>query len=347
MYARNNHNNLSAVPSGLEEALDEGTAPYETIFSRDYTSEELKEDNETFAIALLDTADINGQVALIQAYQVPLTIGDWTVTKLLCAAMMSAQANSMNMSLRQEYTRVFLDSALVDSGVAGKLDGYAGQLGSVLTVVWDKIKKVGGGFVESVQNFFSNLGRTVGTGLRKFGNGIRRIFEIVYNTNPFLEYLLDFVGLTPAVRFIFGELFSELGLALETGESVEWKAVAAGGAKYLKDMALRLQVASNFLPPPWNIVAKIVAVIFKVSSTLISKALKEHMMALYADWQERAQAARVEYEKELFLTVYEAYGLSPPPEPKSQYGSTGVGGSAGVMILFGGLAVVLGLGMMR
>lgn len=353
MYARNPHNrSLSAVSpvastwSGLEQALEAETRPYETLFSKDYTSEELKEDNETFSIALLDTMDLNGQVQLISAYQIPVSIGNWTIIKLMCAAVMSAQANAMNLSLRQEYTRIFLDNALVESGVTegGVLKGYT-HLGSALTALWDKVKKLTGGFVDNVQRFFSNLGKNFGEGLRKFGDGIRRIFQITYDFFPFSKYLLDFVGLTPGVKFIFGDLFREIGLGLETGESIEWKAVAAGGAEYLKEMAFRLKIAGTFLPQPWGLIAKIVAVIFEAGSKLIMGALQQHMAELYADWQERTAAAREAYEKQLFETVYSVYGIEPPKQASSLYGSSGSSNTG--LILFGGLAVILGLGILR
>src|SRR5690606_27085625 len=96
----------------------------------------------------------------------------------------------------------------------------------------------------------------------------------------FARYLLDLVGLTPGFEFIFGSLLREIGAGLETGKQINWKQVAADGSRYLSDMAVRLQVASNFLPPPWNIIAKLVAVVFKAGSYLINDALAKHVQQL-------------------------------------------------------------------
>ena len=322
MYAINRHLGQVEEPSvGLEEALAAETKPYETLFSVALSGEELKEDNETFAIALLDSMDLNGQLSIINAFQIPASIGDWTIIKLMASAFLAVNANDMNISLRQEMTRVFLDEALLESGV---MDARKHGLGSWLSEIFKTVKNAIGDFIENVVDWFKNLGKWIGTGLRKFGDWIRRIYQIIYKAIPFAKYLMDLIGLTPAIRFVFGDLLREIGYAWETGKSVDWKTVAHGAAVYLEEMAFRLKVASNLLTPPWNIIARVVSVVFKVGSGLIDGALAAHVSEVMQKMREKAGVARAAYERALFEDVYEAYGLAGiPPMLPSMFGSTG------------------------
>ena len=334
--------------SALEESLDVTTKPYETLFSRTYGSEALKEDNETFAIALMDVLDINGQASVIQKFGIPLAIGDWTVVKLMAGAALSATANNMNISLRQEFTRAFLDKALVEAGVTKARQTING-LGSWLSEAFKGVKDLFGKVVTNVIDFFKNLGKHIGTGLRKFGAGIRRIFQIVYDKIGMGRYILDLIGLTPGVEFIFGDLLYEIGLGLETGKQINWKAVAAGGSRYLNDMATRLTVAAPFLPPPFNITAKLVAIAFRASSMIINDALAKHVAVLMKEEAKRQQIAREAWEQALYDEVYKAFDLPLPPQQPSLYGSTGINKVGEVQVaplIFVGLAGFVGLSLL-
>lgn len=354
MYARNFHIGAILSPEqeqkhiygALEESLVETTKPYETLFNRTYGSEALKEDNETFAIALMDVLDVNGQSQVIYKFGIPTAIGDWTIIKLMAGAALSATANNMNISLRQEFTRSFLDKALVETGVTEARQTING-LGSWLSEAFKDVRDLFGKAVTNVIDFFKNLGKQIGTGLRKFGDGVRRIFQIVYDKAGFARYLLDLVGLTPGFEFIFGSLLREIGAGLETGKQINWKQVAADGSRYLSDMAVRLQVASNFLPPPWNIIAKLVAVVFKAGSYLINDALAKHVQQLMAEEAERQKIARDAFEQALYDEVYKAFDLPMPPQMPSLHGSTGSNKSgAGIEVMplvFAGIAGFVGL----
>lgn len=337
------------VWGALEESLEETTKPYETLFSHTYGSEELKEDNETFAIALMDALDLNGQAGVIRKFGIPSAIGDWTVMKLMAGAALSATANNMNLSLRQEFTRAFLDKSLVETGVTTARKTIGG-LGSWLSEAFEGVVDLFGKAVTNVIDFFRDLGRKVGTGLRKFGDHVRRIFQIVYEKAGFARYLLDLVGLTPGFEFIFGSLLREIGHGLETGEQINWKQVAAAGSRYLKDMAFRLKVASNFLPPPWNIIAKLVAVAFKAGAFFIDDALAKHIQQLMAEAAERQKIAREEFERALYEDVYKAFDLPMPPQMPSLYGSTGSNKTGAAPnyapLVFAGLAGWFGLKML-
>ena len=307
--------------AGLEAALAAETKPYETLFSVALSGEKLKEDNETFSIALLDSMDLNGQLSIINTFQIPASIGDWTIIKLMASALLAANANDMNVSLRQEMTRVFLDEALVESGVT---QARKTGLASWLSEAFKTVKNAVGDFIENVVDWFKNLGKWIGTGLRKFGDWIRRIYQIIYKAIPFAKYLMTLIGLTPAIRFVFGDLLREIGYAWETGKDVDWKVVAMGAARYLAEMAEKLKIAGNFLPPPWNIIAKVVSVVFKVGSGLISGAVATRVSEVMEKMRAKAGEARAAYERALFEDVYEAYGLSDvPPMLPSMFGSTG------------------------
>lgn len=329
--------------SALEQSLEEGTKPYETLFSRTYAGEALKEDNETFGVALMDFLDLNGQADIIVKFGIPTELGDWTILKLMAGAALAATANNMNISLRQEFTRAFLDSALVDSGVTTAKT----TLGSWISEAFKGVVDLAGKVIKNVASFFQNLGKTVGTGLRKFGEHINRIYQIVYNNIGFGVYLLDLVGLGPGFQFIFGSLLKEIGAGLETGKGINWKSVAAAGATYLNEMAFRLQVASNFLPPPWNLIAKLVAAAFKVGAYLINDALMKHVMALMEEEARRNAMAREAWERMLYEEVYAAFDLPMPPMLPSLHGSTGSNNSGEPVnvpvLLFAGIAGIVGL----
>lgn len=352
MYARNYHNigavltpeeEQNAIWSALDESLEETTKPYETLFSRTYAGEALKEDNETFAIALMDLLDLNGQADVITKFGIPVSIGDWTVMKLMAGAALAATANNMNLSMRQEFTRAFLDNSLVQTGVTTARQ----TIGSWLSEAFKGVKDFFGKTITNVIEFFQNLGKTIGTGLRKFGDNVRRIFQITYDKIGFGRYLLDFIGLTPGVEFIFGDLLREIGAGLETGKGINWKQVAAGGSRYLKDMATRLQIASNFLPPPWNLIAKLVAVCFKAGAYFIDDALMKHVAQLVAEEAKKQNIAREAFERALYDEVYKAFDLPVPPQQPSLYGSTGSNKSGeGVQVgplIFAGIAGFVGL----
>ena len=148
-----------AVWGALEESLEDTTKPYETLFNRTFKSEELKSDNETFAIALMDVLDINGQASVIQKFNIPTQVGDWTVIKLMASAAMAGTANSMNLSLRQEFTRVFLDNSLVETGVTEARE----MLGSWLSEAFKGVKDLFGKVVTNVIEFLENLGKQICT----------------------------------------------------------------------------------------------------------------------------------------------------------------------------------------
>jgi len=327
MYERNIHigeiltpaEEDNAVWGALEESLDETTKPYETLFNRTQKTEELKSDNETFAIALMDVLDINGQAGVIQKFNIPTSIGDWTVIKLMASAAMAGTANSMNLSLRQEFTRAFLDKSLVETGVTEARQ----TLGSWLSEAFEGVKDLFGKVITNVIEFFSNLGNQVGTGLRKFGDWVNRITEIIYKNVPFLGMIGEALLISPGFKFIFGSFLREVGRGWETGEDVNWKKVAADGSNYLAGMALRLKIAAPFLPPPYNLIAKLVSVVFKASSDAINQELVKQYQELMKDAAKEQQIARQAFEKALFEEVYAAYNLPLPPQQPSLYGSTG------------------------
>lgn len=332
-----------SVWGALEESLDETTKPYETLFNRTLKTEELKSDNETFAIALMDVLDVNGQAGVIIKFGIPTQVGDWTVVKLMASAAMAGTANSMNLSLRQEFTRAFLDKALVETGVTEARQ----TLGSWLSKAFKGVKDLFGKVVTNVVDFFKNLGKEVGTGLRKFGDWVNRMTEIIYKNVPFLGMLGEMLLFTPGFKFIFGSFFREVGLGWETGEDVNWKKIAADGSVYLAQMSMKLKIASAFLPPPYNIIAKLVSVVFKASSSMINQALMEKMKAVFAEATREQAIAREAFEKALYEEVYAAYDIPLPPMQPSLYGSTGSNKSGEPIkiehVAFIGLAGIIGL----
>lgn len=313
----------------LVSALEQVDKPYQTVFEKALAGDALKSDNETFALAYMDQADLAGQAKVIVdfgAHVIGAELGwPWELQKIAAAAMMSGVANNLNVSLRQESIRISLLGAILEQEQHNsRLKGYS-HLGIIEFLIPYLIARKGAAealFMRPAK-FFSMLGKDVGTGLRKFGDHVRRLDQIVFDNAPWARYLSSLIGYTPMVRFVLNDMVREVGLGVETGESIDWKKIGEGGATYLKDMGARITMASNFAPPPFNVIGKIVGAMMQAGGHYADWAINQHEAKIALEAWMEVEKARVEYEEELFNTINNAYSVGPPQMLPSYLGSSG------------------------
>lgn len=331
----------------LEKLLEQETSQA-GFFDRPMAGEALKRDNENFAYALFEIMPQSEKIGWYAKLKVPFN-PDPRLMQLLAAMLYALPANYMNVSLRLEMTRVSLAEELAAATDPGKLG--SAHLGSKLTEFFGGVGKTWGRFVDSLSDFFQELGRTIGEGLRSIGRNVLSFrAALIELGGPAMRYVTDFLILTPGVKFIFGDLSNELGGALMEGRRVQLLPIAAAYAQYLDDMSMILNTASPWLPPPWNMIAKVVAVIYKAGSGVIMWQIAEHVQDIMQRQAEANAVARAELEEgyrkafrgfedtlaESGLLVGSEYGANSVSQPA---GGLQMGG----MILLGlvGLAAVV------
>lgn len=314
----------------LVSALEQVDKPYQTVFEKSLSGDALKADNETFALAYMEQADLFGQAKVITdfgAHVIGAELGwPWELQKIAAAAMMSASASNLNISLRQEAIRMSLLGAVIEQEKDNpRLQGYGEHLGILEFLIPYIIVRKGAAetLYKSPGKFFSMLGKDIGTGLRKFGDHVRRLDQIVFDNAPWARWLSSLVGYTPMVRFVLNDMVREVGLGIETGESIDWKKIGQGGATYLKDMGARITIASNFAPPPFNIIGKIVGAIMQAGGNYADWAISQHEAEIAIQAWREVEMARIAYEDELFDTINDAYSAFPPKMLPSYLGSSG------------------------
>lgn len=290
MYWRPRVGQAADPLSKLLEAETSGAG----YFDQPLAGEALKRDNENFAFALFEIMPLQERLAWYVKLQVPFST-DQRLMQLLAAMLYALPANYANISLRAEMTRVALAEEL-----AKGTTGHVGALGSSLTEFFGKVSKTWGRFVDSLSDFFQKVGRTIGQGLQSLGRNVLSFRDAMIKLGgPAMRYVTDFLILTPGVKFIFGDLSAELGGAIVEARRVSLLPIAAGYAQYLDDMALVLNTASPWLPPPWNMIAKVVAAIYKAGSGLINWQIAEHVQNILERQAEANAIAREEMEKAL------------------------------------------------
>lgn len=314
--------------SSAFEELEKTTAAeygYSTVFTKPLAGQALIDDNDNFSTALIDQMDDATAAKFVAAVGVPSTIASPRELRVLAAAAVAGTANYLNISLRAEMIRASLNDALWEATKPSQLLGWFDDFGKKFVAGGKKL------FTRPAE-WFESIGRQVGKGLRQFGDNIRNFRDLLRDKwGSWATYFVDFVILTPGVKFLFGDLLREVGAGIETGKSIDWKNIAAGYAQYLSDMSLALSMASNFLPPPWNIVAKVVSVIYKAASTIITWQLAMHAQKIAIKEQERAMKARREYEDALKSDFVKYFSVNPPPMLVSYFGSSGSNNPTGVI----------------
>lgn len=256
------------------------------FYDRPLAGEALKRDNENFAYALFEIMPVQERISWYVKLGVPPS-PDPTYMQLLASMMYALPANYLNISLRLEMTRVALAEELAGATEAGA------KLGSMFSEFLDR---VGGSF----SKFFQKVGHEFGKGLQSIGRNVLSFREALIKLGgPAMRYITDFLILTPGAKFIFGDLFHELGTAIVEDRRVQLTPIAAGYAQYLSDMALVLNVASPFLPPPFNLIAKVIAVVYRVGATMINWQIAEHIKDLTERAAEANAKTRAEMEKAL------------------------------------------------
>lgn len=323
------HLRAAAVPEPtLTQALQMQTTGPGGYFDTPLAGDQLRSDNENFAYAMFDAMPASEQAVFYTKMQIPF-VADQRLMKLLAAMMYALPANMMNISLRSETTRVQLAKQLAES-TSGSLDG----LGSVFS---ELLKDVGG----SLSDFFQNLGKGFGKGLRVFGENINRFRDVLIKINPAMRYVTDFLILTPGVKFIFGDLLREVGASIEEGRRMQLLPIAAGYSQYLKDMALILNVASVVLPPPWSMIAKLIAVVYTIGARLIDWQIQQHIESLIERAEEANALVRAGMEQELRATFFgiETELVATGKAEQSLYGANTPGNPTGArtggMVLIG------------
>lgn len=314
--------------SSAFEELEKTTAAesgYSTVFTRPLAGQALIDDNDNFSTALIDQMDDATAAKFVAAVGVPNTIASPRELRVLAAAAVSGTANYLNISLRAEMIRASLNDALWEATKPSQLLGWFDDFGKKFVAGGKKL------FTRPAE-WFESIGRQVGKGLRQFGDNIHNFRELLADKwGGWAIYFADFIVLTPGVKFLFGDMLRQVGKGIETGKSIDWKNVAAGYAQYLSDMSLVLSTVSNFLPPPWNIVAKVVSVIYKAASVIITWQLAMHAQKLAIKAQEQALKARTEYENALKGDFQAYFSVNPPPMLVSYFGSSGSNNPTGVI----------------
>lgn len=253
------------------------------FFDRPLAGEALKRDNENFAYALFDIMPDSDKAKWYADMGIPFNPNP-QLMQLLAAMNMALPANYMNVSLRVEMTRVALAEELAKGTDPGKL-------GSMFSEFMDKVN-------HSFTKFFQRVGHDFGQGLKSIGRNVLSFRAAMIELGgPAMRYVTDFLILTPGVKFVFGDLMYELGGAIVDKRRVQLLPIAAGYAQYLEDMALILNTTSNFLPPPWNLIAKVVAALYRAGSGLIKWQIAEHIQDLMAQAERANAKAREEMEK--------------------------------------------------
>lgn len=339
-----------ADPFGtLKHELERQTDPA-GFFGTPLAGQALRDDNDNFAFALFEImpqkereqlmASLFAQAAQAGQDLPPFLLQDKRMAHVLAAMLLSLQANYMNVSLRQEMTRVFLAKELQEATAPGI---HGAHLGSWLSEAIRTLERAVKRTIKSVSDFFRQLGKTIGRGLRQLGDNIHNFRDAMIKLGgPAMRYVTDFLILTPGVTFLFGDLMREVGRAMQTETKVQILPIGAGFSRYLADMSQALSVASNFLPPPWNLVAKAVSVVYKAGSMLIDWQIAEHVQDLLAQQAKANAVARAAMETALrqtfrdMLPEIEAAGEMVPSEHGANTLSHPTGGARqGGMILIG------------
>lgn len=314
-------------------------------FDKPLAGEALKRDNENFAYALFDIMPLEEKINWYVTLGVPPS-PDPRYMQLLGSMLYALPANYMNISLRLEMTRVALAEELAEQTGAGSKLGAA-HLGSQLTEFFKKTSKTWGRFVDSLSDFFQEVGKSIGEGLQSIGRNVLSFRQaLIALGGPAMKYVTDFLILTPGVKFLFGDLSNELGTAIVEDRRVSLTPIAVGYAEYLTDMSLALGVASPFLPPPFNLVAKVISIVYKVGAGLIAWQVQMHYKDLLAHAEEANAKVRVDMEHELrahfrgLEAEMEAAGL----EVKSDNGANTMTQPTGGGLSKTGLLVLGGIG---
>lgn len=313
--------------SGFEE-LEKTTAAdsgYATVFTKPLAGQALIDDNDNFSTALIDEMDDATAAKFVAAVGVPPTIASPRELRVLAAGAISGTANYLNLSLRAEMIRASLNEALWESTKPSQLSGWFQDFSA---------KFVAGGkkLFTRPADWFQSIGQQVGKGLRQFGDNIYNFRALLADKwGGWATYFADFVILTPGVKFLFGDLLRQVGKGIEFGIQIDWKNVAAGYAKYLSDMSTALAIAAPFLPPPWNLVAKVVSIVYAVAAQVINWQLAAHAQQIMIKAQERAIKARTEYENALKKDFQEYFSVNPPPMLVSYFGSSGSDNPTGII----------------
>lgn len=314
--------------------LAQETKLHEGYFSESLAGKELIRDNDNFSYALVEQMPAEQVGRLIQEHKIPQSIS-YEYQKVFLAMVFSSIANTQNISLRQELVRVSLSNALVKATSEQEAAKLAG-LG--FFIIDDLIKLANSPKVHSLSDYFRELGRSFGKNLRRFGNSVLSIREFFVDKWGVLgRYFSDFIVTTPGGKFFFGDLARELGVSLELGKQVSWEPIAAGGAQYLKDMSTVLKIVGIVAPPPWNLICKVVAIVYQVGSKVIEKQLAVRMQAIAESDAKLNEEIRATYEKE--LEVFFGHLAETIPPSQSEFGSNSTenpsGGSSKLILLVG------------
>lgn len=345
MYANTQNIVLAGVGQPtMSDILTGETQKYSGFFNEPLAGRALIRDNDNFTMALVNEMPTSEVTALIRDMKVPQS-AHFEYQKALVAMAISEIANNVNISLRQELVRVSLSDALVKATTElepAKLAGDA-RLGFIIEMALVKFFHDSG--AKSLPDYFSKLGKSIGSSLQSFGKSILSFRDlIIQKWGEFGRYFADFVILTPGGKFIFGNLALEVGVALETGKFT-WENIAAAGSQYLKDMAMVLKVVGIVAPPPWNLIAKIVAVIYEVGYRMINWQLAMHLESLMERQAEANERARAIFEQELADFAGHLYTSMPPSQ--SEFGSNstlnpkGGGGATGIILIGAGAVALL------
>lgn len=315
----------------LEDLLKQQTSDA-GYFDRPMAGEALRRDNENFAYALFEIMPLAEKATMYAKLGVRYN-PDPRLMQLLAAMQYALPANYMNISLRNEMIRASLAEELAKGTAAGSI----GHVGSMFSEFLDR---VGGSFTK----FFQRVGHEFGAGLRQIGHNVLSFRDAMIKLGgPAMRYVTDFLILTPGVVFIFGNLSAELGGAIVEARRVQLTPIAAGYSQYLGDMSLILNTTSPYLPPPWNVVAKVVAAVYKAGAALINWQIAMH----YQDLLEHAEEANAKAREEMESALRQSFRDIEDELHEAGFMTQSVGGENTVANPSGGMApggmVLLGL----